>query len=308
VLHLGDLQTPPTRGMDPATASPPRGRRQRGRLREDLITDSFIFPEESGGVPINEADPSSPKAHRPGSRVSKSPSLSSVTQKRVAAMSREGTTQALLELEAMIMAQKPQALVHVQDMVLDLDNSSSSSVATGADNVAGSQSFSIVLEQRRNSQLVLADDLSDTSAAGAELPGLAGLGDHYTGERLNELQEGFGTLSYANGNIFEGHWAQGQKEGSGLYYYANTKQVGSTSHCTLHTPYASSQCTWYLTPTPRHRTRSVHIHHIHHIYHITTTHLSAHLCHVDISRRVVQRPAPLRGVPPPLYRGGAALQ
>jgi len=43
-------------------------------------------------------------------------------------------------------------------------------------------------------------------------------GDVYEGEWKNGKKEGQGVMTYANGNVYDGHWKNGKKEGEGIFY------------------------------------------------------------------------------------------
>ncbi|MEM7368540.1 MAG: protein kinase [Bacteroidota bacterium] len=46
-------------------------------------------------------------------------------------------------------------------------------------------------------------------------------GDHYEGSWLNGLKHGKGKMTYANGDVFEGEYQKGFKQGQGTFTYAN---------------------------------------------------------------------------------------
>ena len=49
-------------------------------------------------------------------------------------------------------------------------------------------------------------------------------GDIYEGEWKNGKKEGKGTLCYSNGDKYEGEWKRGKREGKGIFYYKQNKK------------------------------------------------------------------------------------
>jgi hypothetical protein len=47
----------------------------------------------------------------------------------------------------------------------------------------------------------------------------------FNGSWSNGVRSGLGILTFKNGDRFEGHWRDSQKEGPGRYFYKATNQV-----------------------------------------------------------------------------------
>ena len=54
------------------------------------------------------------------------------------------------------------------------------------------------------------------------------------GQWVNDVRQGFGKYTYANGDIYEGEWENNMRQGQGTYTFASTG-VQVYTYSTLHT-------------------------------------------------------------------------